>query len=368
MINVEIIGLQNKRILKFDNREIFYEFHGDFVPNKICNSDFALISVIFYAMLRNRPLYIEGEVSSLLLENMEEFQRAWRILRPDLFSIVDVKASNEIADSQIKRSNAAVIAYSGGVDATSSLVWQLTKSGRRKREIKAAVLAHGLDVPLKTTMNSAIKNAEKTLNSFNIPLTVVKTNWTEHIGHWEMTFVTAITSILHQFDTGYGIISSDEDYSSLALPWSSNPATNYLLSGCLALQTEGTGFTRSEKVKIISQYPQVTESLRVCWEKYTEDSINCGHCEKCLRTKMNFAANGLQSPACLGEQISPSDARRRLARNDVQLLYLEEILRTARINGIKLPWVNALEIGIKKTKAVNSIKRIFRALKQHVNI
>lgn len=333
-----------RRVLSFNEDEIFYDFVGDVLPEPIKDLDAALVATVFMAMRSGKPTRIAGSVSRTLLENIEEFQRAWALLRPDLFQQVDITAEEELSDPE--KPNTAVIAYSGGVDANSSLAFHMEgHAGRRQREIKAAVLIHGMDVALAKDFSAVVNRAVKTLSHYDLPLTVVSTNWREFNHHWEMVFVSGITGCLHQFDVGYGIISSDEDYGSLVMPWSSNPATNHFLSGIRAIQTEGTGFTRTQKVKMLPS--ALTSSLRVCWQDTDlGGKINCGRCEKCIRTKMNFEANGLNPPDCLGDKLTALDGLRLLARNDVQRNYLLDALRIAKNNGIDKGWVRTLPVGL----------------------
>lgn len=336
------------RNISFNDKEISYDFAGDVLPGPIRDLDAALVATIFMAMRTGEPTHVAGGVSISLLENIEEFQRAWALLRPDLFRMATITAEEELADRP--RPNTAVIAYSGGVDANSSLAFHMEgHAGRRKRKMEAAVLIHGMDVPLSKDFDPVSSLARSTLSHYGLPLTVIKTNWHEFNSHWEMVFVSGITGCLHQFDVGYGIISSDEDYGSLVMPWSSNPATNHLLSGLRIMQTEGTGFTRTQKVKMLP--PALTTNLRVCWQDISYgNKLNCGRCEKCIRTKMNFEANGLPSPACLGPRLTALDGLRPLARNTVQRNYLVDALRMAQANNIDKGWVRTLPVGLFLSK------------------
>lgn len=336
------------RKLTFGQDKIFYDFFGEVLPGPLQDFDAALVGSIFMAMSQGEPVHVAGRVSAQLLENIEEFQRAWALLRPGLFKVVPISADEEISDAP--KLNTAVIAYSGGVDANSSLAFHMEGyAGRRKREIEAAVLIHGMDVPVDKDFSVFESIAKASLSHYNMPLTVVRTNWRKFNSYWEMVFIAGITSCLHQFDVGYGILSSDEDYASLVMPWSSNPATNHLLSGIRTIQTEGTGFTRTQKVRMLP--PALTENLRVCWQDVDMGkNLNCGKCEKCIRTKMNFEANGMEPPACLGRKVSRWDALRPLAKNQVQRNYLVDALKSARQNGVEEEWVKTLPMGLFLSK------------------
>jgi hypothetical protein len=180
-----------------------------------------------------------------------------------------------------------------------------------------------------------------------------------------MEFGAALASCLHQFSgrAGVAVIGADESYGHLALPWGSNPATNHLLSGDeLDIHTEGGGFTRTERVAFISRYPDIAARLRVCWEG-PATGRNCGHCEKCIRTQMNFMADG-QKPACFDAEPSLSQILRLRARNPVQVAYLTEILETARKNGVTAPWVRALQASISKNKTLLPIRPVEKRFKR----
>ncbi|OFW72699.1 MAG: hypothetical protein A2W02_04680 [Alphaproteobacteria bacterium RBG_16_64_48] len=98
--------------------------------------------------------------------------------------------------------------------------------------------------------------------------------------------------------------------------------------------------TRCDKVAAIAQVPALRDRLRVCWEG-ADKSKNCGECEKCRRTYLNFLATGSEP----GEFLKGID-RSRLAqinpRNVSQRNFLRDIIKTAQANGIREPWVEEL--------------------------
>lgn len=313
------------------------------------------------AMRTGEPVHAAGGVSRNLLENIEEFQRAWTLLCPHLFKPAKITAEEELPETP--RPDTAVIAYSGGVDANSSLAFHLEgHAGRRRRNIEAAVLIHGMDVPLHQDFSYIQDCARTTLKNYDIPLSTIRTNWREFNKNWEMVFVAGIAGCLHHFDTGYGLISSDEDYGSIVMPWSSNPATNHFLSGTRAIQTEGAGFTRTQKVGMLS--PAMSSNLRVCWRNFENSAqLNCGRCEKCTRTKMNFAANNIKPPACLGAELTALDGLRPWAKNRVQQNYLKDALRNARQNKVDDGWVRTLPVGLFLSQVLIPFYPAARALR-----
>jgi hypothetical protein len=66
----------------------------------------------------------------------------------------------------------------------------------------------------------------------------------------------------------------------------------------MEVRHDGAGRSRTEKVAYLATWEQGMPLLRVCWEGRVPDG-NCGRCEKCVRTRLNFHIAGVESPACL---------------------------------------------------------------------
>ena len=84
---------------------------------------------------------------------------------------------------------------------------------------------------------------------------------------------------------------------------------------------------------------------------------NCGVCEKCIRTKLNFLATGQAVPPALGS-LGPNQVAGLKAYNPVQVAYLDDIVETALKNGIEAPWVNQLRRRIRYLKARCKLKQL----------
>jgi len=353
---------------------IGYSFAGSVVPPPLERFDAVAVALIFHAMRCRSDLHVAGPVSARLLENLEEFQRAWAKWRPDLYTPVQVTAEVEV-EAVASNSRDAVLTYSGGVDANFSLVRHASgAAGRQGRTLKAAVLVHGFDIPLdKPEMFTVARlNAEEILGPFGVPLCQVVTDWRQVGTKWESEFGTGLVSCLCQFNgvASIGLIGSDEDYGSLVLPWGSNPVTNpFLSSEDFTVTTDGTGYSRCEKVALIATFPNVTDRLRVCWEHPTAEAGkggNCGQCEKCLRTKMNFLANRSSPGRSLSDGVTNSQIRGLRLRNEVQLAYLDDILRSADLHEVNDDWVKALQVAVFRNRITLGLRRARRWVGQAV--
>jgi len=201
--------------------------------------------------------------------------------------------------------------------------------------------------------------------AFSTPLRVVRTNWRETVcKEWEDEFVTGLIACLSLYsaDANFIVLGACEDYGSVILPWGSNPVSNPFLSGAMTVHCEAGGLTRTERVYALAGYPEVAKRLRVCWR--TTDGDNCGECEKCIRTKLNFMASG-HEPMPFDRRPTDAEIRGLSASNPVKLGFLREIRAAAKSNRISEPWVPALDETIAKNarwlplmdKVVNPAKK-----------
>ncbi len=141
------------------------------------------------------------------------------------------------------------------------------------------------------------------------------------------------------------IIGSDEPYSDLAVIWGSNPVTNHLLSSNeFSVFTDSLELRRLEKLEKIVGWPEARRHMRVCWQPGS-GGRNCGACEKCIRTRLEFLCHGIETPECFGSEPLPRELIHSIhASNPVQLSYLKEILNfaEARAKFRGADWIEAL--------------------------
>jgi hypothetical protein len=318
-------------------------------------------------MRERRPLHIEGPVSKTLLRNLEEFQDAWHLWQPSLYWPVRITAAEERPAPPEPVKRLGVFAFSGGVDSVSALLRHYTGDLERRAVTPvAAMLVHGFDIPLNATaaFNTARDNAQASLEELGLPLCAVRTDWRDSMSRrWQLEYGTGLFACLHQFAgvANVGVIGSDEDYAHLEVPWGNNPITNPMLAGgAFALQTECGGMTRTERVALIAKFPQMAARLRVCWQG-PMSGRNCGKCEKCVRTQLNFLAAGFE-PMCFDNRPTTKQILGLVTSNPIQLGFLQDIVAKARENGVKGRWLPALEMSIAKNKALLPFRSSLNAL------
>jgi hypothetical protein len=303
-------------------------------------------SVLLYCMTRGLPVRIHGNISASAAYNLHEFQRAWALWRPELYRQVDLIPDAVVAERP--RSDKVLQAFSGGVDANFTLI--SNKFLHRERggyDVSAALLVHGFDVEYDNSVEFGILagRLRKALDGVGVELKIVRTNSRAlKLQSWMDSCASQLTACLHQFSNHYGraLIGSGSPYNELCLPIGSNPISDPLLSGDLMTIThDGAGYSRTEKVEAINKFPELVQHLRVCWQGGRQYE-NCGSCEKCLRTRLNFAAAGNDQPACFPARLKTSMLRTLRARSTVQIAELESILAYAKRRELYYPWLKTL--------------------------
>lgn len=342
-----------------DSAELWFEFDRSIEPPSVDDCDSYLLAVIMDAMKENRNVFVRGTVSAQLLSNLVEYQAAWHKWLPDLYSCIHIEA-DKISLTE-KPATGAICAFSGGVDATFS-VWRHSQSNcsYRSQKINFCSLVHGFDIPLQDQQAfiKASALAQNTLANINLPLVPIRTNLKEIAKtNWEHAFLCALVATLSNFKNVAStcIVGSSEPYDALIVPWGSSPITDHLLSSCdFIVMHDGASHSRTEKVREIAEWKIGTENLRVCWQGDLKDR-NCGVCEKCVRTKLNFLASNQPIPSCFPSSDIIEDLKKIVLYNDAVRAEWKQIYGHAKKNGISADWLNKLSRIFHKKVAIVDI-------------
>ena len=284
-------------------------------------------AAIFPAMEAGGKLRIHGNVSASLLANLEVFQEILTCWMPESFRPVEMWADQEVAISQDRlnrRSNGALLAFSGGMDSIHALYsHQRGLRGRNTLHISHCLFVHGFDIPLRDgCVRQAFQHARQLAEALESRLIPVRTNLKRLLPAWPFTFSAAVAALLSLFERQYatGLIASSVTYQNpfriipdIAFMPLSDPR---LSSDTFRIEHDANHKSRVEKCEIFREFPMAAKRVRVCWSG--EDlSRNCGRCEKCLRQMLCMKAVGVddlsafqaplsaQSILALGKEIVP---------------------------------------------------------------
>jgi len=341
--------------------EIFYEFDRLMPLEESAILDGHVLAILLYAMSSKLPLRVHGCLSQDFLRNCQELQLAWARWKPDLYKVVDILPDRIVDRAPPGSNKKAISAFSGGVDATfTALRHTRILPDRSRYPIRSLLMVHGFDIELYNSADfqKLVTRIKPLVDELGVDLRVLRTNSRElRLQDWDDSSGLELAACLHMFadEFDYGLIGSTEPYETLVIPWGSSPITDHLMSGSkFSIVHDGAGFSRTEKVAAIRQSETACRTLKVCWAG-ADQSQNCGRCEKCVRTHMNFLAAGAEkSPPCFPGELDIADIDRIEIHNDVQFNELSSIVAYARSRNLKEPWVEMLEAKIAPWKT-NSV-------------
>ncbi len=337
-------------------KDVYYEFDRVMPWVDDMPLDGHVLGVLLHAAAAGRTLHVHGGVTRGMLRHMDELLMVWSRWKPDSYKHIDIIAERVIDGGGMAASGKAIAAFSGGVDATfTALRHTALLPADLRYGLDTLLIVHGFDVRLDNEgdFEKLCERAQPVVRQFQMNLRVMRTNSKEMLGqHWEDSFGLELAACLHMYSAEFaaGLIGSSEPYDALVLPWGSTPVTDPLLSGdCFRVVHDGAGFSRTEKVAALAQQPALCKALKVCW-RCEDQSSNCGVCEKCVRTRLNFLAVGGNTLSFMPGELVLSDIRRMVIHNAAQLAELAGIVQYCDAHGVAGEWLPVLRRRVARWK------------------
>ena len=309
------------------SQEIFFETSDEFSKSLSCNPHPFLLACTIPAMHHGEErVMIEGEICPELRDGLitaMSWIRQW--YHGDWEHLVRIEAKTRHSALTHSISRRAGFFFSGGIDSLATLRCnRLSYHHKHPGSIKDGLLIGGLEVDKRETFERVISSLRDIAEDANITLIPVYTNirdidddWDFWAYEWQAAALSAVAHALaNRLSLAY--IAASDDISSM-LPLGSHPLIdpNYSSSN-LRIKHDGITLSRFAKTKLIARWNVALQDIRVCTfsEKYRDDMLNCGECEKCIRTMLALLALGVL------------DKTRAFPKKDISK---ELVMRAARI-------------------------------------
>lgn len=324
--------------------------------------DAALAQGLIVAMAAATPLQVEAPVSARLLQLSARYQEIHRAFFPDE-TIVPVQAP--VAASAPPDPSRGVGAFlSNGIDSWHAIL-------KHRQEITHYIFILGFDVWLKHHAYAAraVTLARETAAKLGKPLIIVETNsfdFAHHFIPWPRDghpLQAAIGFLLSPLLSKI-IIAADLPWQGLITGSEHPHLYEALRSDTFELQHSGSASTRQEKVRGLCRQPEWLPYLRVCWDM-PEDRLNCGRCEKCLRTMVGLTIEGQLSQCPV---LPPLDIEllKKLEYKATMSLFYEEFLEAATSRKDLPPdFVSALRQCVERNR-MNALVEQLKPYRKHL--
>lgn len=245
-------------------------------------------SFILPAAIEGLGLRLHGSVCQQWLENVykaSEVGVKW-------WGGIPLSPSVDEKRIDTHQSHATGLAFSCGVDSFYSLLTY-------PKPIHHLIGVLGFDVGLKNRYRcDDLENAVRRVSAdFGYPAIVLRTNIRTHADFqridWDKSHGGALATVGHLLTEHIGkfIISSTQSLADPHPCGTHIELDHFFNSAKIQFEHYGAEIGRFDKLLAIAQHPIVQRHLRVCWQ-HLDSHVNCGRCEKCIRTMIVLEAAG----------------------------------------------------------------------------
>lgn len=313
------------------------------------------MALLPFAMRTGRALQLEGAVDEVLLHNLQAIQKMMHGWFPRRLTIVPVTPQRTLT-SEPQPGRGAF--FSGGADSFFTLA-------QADPKLDSIVLVGGFDIPVHLTaiIEQAAVTQRAAATEFGASAIQVMTNirsLTGTVTDWGTEQHGAcLASVAYALKAHLGQVCIASSFTDDDLhPWGSHPDLDPLWSSSgQTITHDTTTELRIEKLDAIMSIPSAREGLRVCWE-LTGD-LNCGSCEKCIRTQVNLYLTGHDGECATLPPLRIEDVRTvRLVEQGARR-FAEENLRYLRRSGLHEPELErALVTALRRGQATRILRRV----------
>ncbi len=361
-------------------QQIYFETEDAFKENMtFCNPHAFLVGCILPAMrYGEKRIAIDGEICPRLLSGLKVamgFIRKWSNGEREVLEI-EAKPFSNLRETN--KNATAGLFLSGGIDSVATLY--LNKQNYPEQHplsVKKCLLVHGFDIggdtkkgPQHDFFDLAMTALSKIAKEAHVPLIPVYSNiksLCNEGGFWIHEFHgIALAAVAHAMASGFNIVyvASTYDIPNLA-PWGSHPLLDPQYSSYdLRIEHEGIAFSRLAKARLIGDWDVALQNIRVCTKSEEgTSSLNCGKCEKCIRTMTALLSIGAldRSNAFPADDVSVKLLSSVAIKSGYQASCYRELIEPLRQCGRR-----DLAMTIKYLLAKHPVYRLGESLKKRI--
>jgi hypothetical protein len=238
--------------------------------------------------------------------------------------------------------------FSGGVDSLHMLMRnRLLYRREDPAYIRDALFIHGFDIgkrartPEYERFQAALEGLDEATRELGLRLIPCRTNL-RHLpsqpDFWEYRHNgAALAAVGHAAVAGSAFLFIGGSFPiAEPVPWGSHPAVDGLFSSqWVTVIHDGGRFSRLRKVRDLANWPTALSALRVCPAR-GGSRANCGRCEKCLRTRLELLAAGVEETAAFGSSLPPNDLWDEAVPGPIgdRAIFYEDLIEPLRARGL----------------------------------
>jgi hypothetical protein len=286
--------------------EVYFEIDEAFADSLSCNPNAFLVACAIPAMYYGEErIFIDSEICpelrNGLMTAMHWLHHHWYY--PADHKVIKIEAKTTSGIPMPRTSERAALFFSGGIDSFAALrVNRRTFPQNHPWFVRDALIVYGLELDSPEIFEYVLNSLSEAARAINITLIPIYTNiylnYREEdaangFDLWENQFGgAALAAVAHALSQRYTVATTAATYELSNLgPWGSHPLLDpYYSSTYLRIRHDILSLSRLERTKLVADWDEVLPYLRVCnmYKLYKPDRLNCGQCEKCIRTMLAF--------------------------------------------------------------------------------
>lgn len=287
------------------DREVFIETETRFSGDLSVHLQPFVVGCLIPALhFGERRIAVDAALCPYLLEGLETVMALMKLWSNGAMQPLRIEPAGGDSPPAAEASRAGLF-LSGGIDSLASLRLAMLRYGAGHPALpRDALLVHGFDIggvvergakyPVFDRAKAAMAPVAADAGLTMIPVYTNIRHLCDDRDLWLNRFFGAVlAAVAHAFGRRMDLVYIASSYDLAHLhPCGSHPLLDPAFSSHgLRICHRDTALSRMEKLKIVSQWPAAFDNLRVCLAN-VPDRLNCGRCEKCVRTMTGLAAIG----------------------------------------------------------------------------
>lgn len=345
------------------SQEVFFGVPQEHAEYLCCNSDAFLVAGLLPAVEGGeRRISIDEDVCPKLKEDLPTVVDLFTKWYDNSLTMPRIETNGKRKWKPNCRGRDTGSFLSGGIDSLALLRQnRLRYPAAHSKSIKHCFLVFGFDISLMPEHEEAVKIAEASLSEVSqdadaklVPVYTNIKSLNDDLLFWLKQFHGAcLGAVGHAVAPKVRSISIAASDCILDLePRGSHPLIDPNYSSAeLQVEYVGLRYSRIDKTRLVADWEAGLRNLRVCTQitsalKSDSNGLNCGKCEKCIRTMTALLAAGAL------------DRTQAFAENNVSL----EMLQSVAVTG-HFPWLQYRElIEPLKSKGREDLARAIRKM------
>jgi len=289
------------------DQEIFIETDEAFGKNISCNPHAFLVGCLLPAMHRGeKRIFLDAEICPTLREGLETVMGLMKEWSHGAYAPLELEVGTRPAPKALRKDRHAGLFLSGGMDSLAALrINRMNFPEHHPGSIKDCLIIHGFDIggvvergmkyPVFDRARAAMLKVAEDAKVSLIPVYTNIRHLCDDRALWlDKFFGAVLASVAHAFDSRLNLVyvAASYDIPNLA-PCGSHPLLDPEYSSWeLRIKHRDVQLSRLDKLKIVADWPVAFQNFRVCLAN-VPDRLNCGRCEKCIRTMTELIALGM---------------------------------------------------------------------------